>query len=151
MVTALHRFVRARSVLLATTTSILLVGGCGISQPKYINYTDDGSGTTKGSTSAASAACNAAQAAFDAQIQPAVKSTCAKAGCHLTQTIAGAILSVDNAVTNRTQLKAYASGSADTLFNKISLKDGTHGGGDVSTILPKANISAWIDKESACK
>jgi hypothetical protein len=150
MVTALLRFVRANRVALTATAGAMLVLGCGISQPKYINYTDDGTGTAPG-TVTSSAECIAAQAAFDAQVEPAIKSTCAKAGCHLTQTVAGGLLSVDNTAANRTRLKAYSGGDVDTLFNKISLKAGSHGGGDVSTNLPKANISAWLDKEAACK
>lgn len=136
---------RHRSLLLAAC----LVGavGCGLTDSKYIDYSEDGEtdGTTGGT-----AACPDAEAEFAAQMQPTLTSTCATATCHQAQTIEGKVLSATDSAVNRAQIKAYTGTTSDKLFNKISLKGTTHSGGNLSAALPKANIDAWLAKEATC-
>jgi hypothetical protein len=159
---------------------VLGVGGaisafsCGITQPKYIDYdpesvtatttaTDSATGTDTSSgyasdtatttdAAAETAECAAARTEFETNVQPKVVATCATASCHLATQIKGAVLSETDAAVNRTQLKLFADGVAETLFEKISgTAAGGHGGSDVSAALPLATITAWIDKEAACQ
>ncbi len=87
---------------------------------------------------------------FLAQIQPAIAKSCA--GCHGIGAGGGLTLANgnENASTNRATLYD-ATGTVDELFDKISLNDKTHDGGNRSGDLPKANIALWIAQEEACK
>jgi hypothetical protein len=145
---------------------------CGISQPKYIDYdpesatettvatgtdtttdsstTTDPDGAAEAGDAGETAECAAARTTFETTIQPKVVASCAIAGCHAVQPISGTALSATDAAVNRAQLKAYAAGAAETLFNKLSGSSVSHGGGDQSAALPLADISAWIEQEAAC-
>jgi hypothetical protein len=128
---------------------VVLTSACGITQSRYINYQDDGGSTTGGTTGGDSPACTAAQAAFDANVQPAVKDTCAQIGCHLTTTIAGGLLSATDSKVSRKQLKAYTGTTSDKL--NAQLDSATHTGGSAArNALPKAKIDAWTTTEPAC-
>lgn len=87
---------------------------------------------------------------FLSQIQPGIAKSCGQGTCHgggaggLTLAAAN-----DQAPANRTALYDFDPTSA-AIFNKIS-SSSTHGGGDRSADLPKANIDAWIAAEDACK
>lgn len=86
---------------------------------------------------------------FLAQIQPAIVKSCGSGSCHgggaggLTLEAAN-----DKAPTNRTALYGFEP-TSEAIFNKIS--SSSHGGGDRSSDLPKANIDTWIAGEDACK
>lgn len=137
--------VRAR--LLAAAFSCIFAG-CGITQPKYIDYQadDDDDGGETDSTD--SEACVAAQTAFDENIEPAIEATCATSSCHLTTTIAGSKLSASDSAANRKQLKAYTGTSATKLNQQL---DGSHSGGPAArNALTTTAIDAWIEKEPAC-
>jgi hypothetical protein len=128
---------------------ILVASGCGLTEAKYIDYSDDEGASDGGDDGATE--CPDAEAAFASQVQPVVKSTCATAACHKITTIAGKTLSPDDATNNRAQLKAYTGTTSDKIINKIGLKTTPqHGGGDQSAALPKANVDAWLAKEATC-
>lgn len=130
-----------------------VVVACGITEPQYIDYSDDdtvkdagGSGTG----SAGSPACVAALDEFSAQIEPALEKTCITSRCHVEQTIGATTMKKGDAAGNRDGVKRFSAGSAEKFFNKLSKTGVGHGGGDQGAALPKANVDAWIAKEAAC-
>lgn len=124
--------------------------GCGLNDPKYIDYTEEEDGGGEADGTDGTTECTAAIAAFDAQMS-AVTNSCAISGCHLTQTISGKPLSSSDSKVNRTQLLAYTGTTSEKLFNKISAASGqTHAGGNLSAKLPQANIDAWLAEEANC-
>jgi hypothetical protein len=134
--------------------------GCGITQPKYVDYSG-GTGTataaaTRTDTTTATgtgtddACAQEALALFTEQVGGSVDATCATASCHALTAIQGQALKAGDHETNRRRLLAYTGGVASKLFDKISLNGQTHGGGDRSDALPLANIEAWLDKEAEC-
>lgn len=139
---------------LATISAALL--GCGITQPKYVDYSDGtgtatGSGTGTGTGTGASSPCaQEALTLFTAEIGGILDATCATSSCHALTSIQGEPLKAGDHAGNRDQLLAYTGGVASKLFDKISLNGQTHGGGDKSGALPLATIEAWLDKEAEC-
>ena len=126
---------------------LLVLAACGLNEPKFIDYSDDGDGAGDGADGAPPQ-CTAALAAFDAQMQAIVSGKCAIAGCHTTQPISGKALSANDATTNRAQLLAYTGETSTKLFSKIS--SSSHGGGNKSADLPVSNIDAWLSEEANC-
>lgn len=123
------------------TLALFGTTACGVSQPKYVDH----------QTEVPLTACQqTALTLFETEIQPVIKVNCATAGCHLTQAVAGQALSYSDAAANRKQFLAYTGTTSTLLFNKISQKDVTHGGGDKSTQLPQATLDTWLAKEAEC-
>ncbi len=121
------------------------VSACGIIEPDYRDYTQ-GTPTTAPPV-VETPECTAAGAEFAAQMATPVK-TCLS--CHTATSISGKALKNGDDAVNRAQLKAYATAAPDKLFNKISLSGTTHQGGNHSATMPKANIDAWLAKETLC-
>jgi hypothetical protein len=126
------------------------VSGCGITKAEYKDYTS-GQGIN-GGPKTNTPACQDALTAFTQDVQPAIQSTCAQSSCHLSNPIEGGFLSATDPQNNLTLLLAYTGSTSDKLFAHISLADGQgHPGGDVSGVLPKANIDAWLAKQNLCQ
>lgn len=135
-----------RAPKLAALAWALVTGaGCGMTEAKYIDYTDD--------VETPAAGCPAADAVFSEQMA-FVATGCAVGGsCHLVQDIpvgSGKKLSATDVATNRAQLTAYTGTTSERLFNKISANGTTHAGGNLSSQLPQANIDAWLAEEAKC-
>jgi hypothetical protein len=130
-------FFTARAVVASLA---LAASGCGLFEPRYEKYGETASENPD------DPCVTAALSEFAAQIEPAIAATCGP-GCHIAQTIGDGPLIIGDPANNRARFKAYASGDADKLFNKISLNNESHSGGDVSASLPKATIDAWLATE----
>ena len=132
------------------TISIIVFSfsACGLFEADYIDYKE---GEDPASPTPEDDECIAAAlASFEAELQPGVKSDCATNGCHLN--FSTRPLSPTDTESNREELLEYASGSADTLFNKLSASNEiTHNGGDKSGAISKAQIETWLTKEAECK
>ena len=144
---------------------LALVLGCGLIQPRYLNYADKTAIKTNVTTSHTSDVTNGGDAAGSAPSNPAcvqayteimapvVDRTCAIAGCHVVVAIpksGGQHLQAGDHARNRKQLLAYTGNVSTKLYNKISQKGQAHGGGDKSSALPLALIESWLTKEAEC-
>lgn len=144
---------------------LLALVGCGLVQPKFVNYsnktgTSGGPSTanatqvgTSAGTEVATETDSACLEVFGELIAPAINDSCAVSGCHAVVAIpkqGGQSLQAGNDARNRAQLLAYSGGIATKLFNKISQNGQSHGGGDKSGTLPLVNIEAWLAKEAEC-
>jgi hypothetical protein len=134
-----------RSIIALSILSLILVASsCGLFEADYINYSEEESAREDPTDTCVVSA----KAAFTEQIQPAVDSTCGNSGCHLT--LGSTPLVPDDSEANRTALIAYTNGVTATLFDKISLNNSSHTGGDVSETLPESNIETWVNAEAEC-
>lgn len=134
-------------LIAACGVGLLLVLGCGITTPKYVDYTDAGTGTSGGGDTNSACAQEALEL-FQGEVGKAAAQTCASKSCHQTTPIGGQQLKSDDDSVNRKVLKAYNGSTGTKLFNKIS--GGSHGGGDQSSAMPEASISTWLAKEAEC-
>lgn len=123
----------------------LASAGCGISTPKYIDYTDGASdGTTGGE--AANTCQKEALSLFATTIEPAIDSTCSAVGCHANQA-PGLVLKANDASGNKAVIKTYLKSDAQRFTTKFK---GSHQGRDQSQTLPQTTIDTWLAKEAEC-
>lgn len=87
--------------------------------------------------------------AFEANISPAIESTCSQSGCH-TSSHQALPFSLSDQASNRLALLRFSSGSVGVLTKKIYLAAPGHGGGNQSSNLPQTNIDAWLTEEAKC-
>jgi hypothetical protein len=128
---------------------VAVIAACGVFQPAFENYVEEEAEPT-GPASADTECGAAALAIFTEQVGTPADSGCAKAGCHASGSSGATKFPLAAAAydENRSTFYTYTGLDDGKLTAKIS--SASHGGGDQSATLPKANISAWLDKEAEC-
>lgn len=121
---------------------LLWVTGCGLTDPKYVEY-EGGDSTTE------TAECEEGTASFAENIT--FVASCAIQGCHLT---GGGDLTLNNDPTaDRTALLAMLSKYTDAsgLYDKIAGQNGqSHTGVSAASSVDLAKLQAWEEVEKNC-
>lgn len=84
--------------------------------------------------------------AYADNVKTAVDNTCANNGCH-ANAVPGLVMSGGNDSGNRSALMAWGSAAAIGAYIGPA---GSHGGGDLSGVLPTSNLEAWMNAEATC-
>ncbi len=125
--------------------SLFFLSACGVISPKQ---KDPPSTASDPVLASADTACGAiALESFSTQVEPSIDSTCAS--CHESGIGAPTLY----------LKKSDPSHNREKLFNYVQLNDskieskfkGSHSGGDLSAVLSKTKVAAWIAKEKDCQ
>lgn len=117
------------------------LAGCGFVKGEYIPYGED----TEEAPS--DPACAVGLVGFQDHLKGPVDATCSGSSCHAG--IQKLVLTSGEDEPNRSVLLGFTGTSAQTLTDLIHSAS-NHPGGDMTTVLPAANITAWLAEEANC-